>query len=47
MAEEGRKTVLHKGFTEVACKRRRSLNSRAWLQRFGDVIGVVKTDIFL
>ena len=30
----------------VACKRRSSVNSRAWLWRFDDVTGVVKTEYF-
>jgi len=30
----------------VGCKRRSSVNSEAWLRRFDDVTGVVKTDIF-
>ena len=29
----------------VACKRRSSVNSGAWLRRFDDVTGVIKTDI--
>jgi len=29
----------------VPCKRRSSVNSRAWLRRFNDVNGVGKTDI--
>jgi len=29
----------------VACKRRRSIINGAWLRRFDDVTGVVKTDI--
>jgi len=31
--------------TQVPCKRRGSINSGAWLQRFDDITGVPKTDI--
>jgi len=31
---------------QVACKRRSYANSGAWLRRFEDATGVVKTDIF-
>jgi len=30
----------------VPCKRRSSVNSKAWLQRFDDVTRVAKTDIY-
>ena len=39
--------VLRYSFTKrVACKRQSSVNSEAWLRRFDDITGVVKTDFF-
>ena len=37
---------LPPSFRKVACKRRSSVNIGAWLRRFDDATGVVKTDMF-